>query len=189
MNIANGFARLPTKLIAAIIDEVKDIKSLCSLARCSSLCYQVVLPLLYGDIQLTQYHHLLNRYYNDTIPHAYKLTCMLLRDPNKAARVCSLTVVRKYIPQPPHVSSILEQNLYADGIEKENLDRNILRLIPSNECDKQGNYELFTAYAQCRDSSVALLILLHRLRFIKHLGIATWLPPKPDIFDMTRKYG
>ena len=73
--MASGFARLPTELIATIIDEVKDIKTLCSLARCSSLYYQVVLPLLYGDIQLTQYHHLLNRHYNDAIQRVQAYLC------------------------------------------------------------------------------------------------------------------
>ena len=172
----NGFARLPTELKAAIIGEVRDIKTLRNLARCSSLCYQLVLPYLYGDIQLTHYHHRVSHRYDDAIRHAYKLTCVLLSDPVKAACVRSLTVVRKYIQQPPHAPSIIKQRFYAPGIKRKNLDRYILDLVPPGECDKHGNHPWFTAFAECRDSSVALLILLPRLPSLNHVCIATWLP-------------
>ena len=176
-DMAGDFAHLPTELIAAIISEVKDIKTLRSLARCSSLCYELVLPHLYRDIQLTYYYHHLVGCYDDAIRHAYKLLCVLLRDPSKAACVRSLTVVRKYVPQSPNALSILKQRSYAPGIKKEDLDQRILDLVPPHEFDEHGNHPWLTPFAQCRDSSVALLILLPRLPSLQHVCIAAWLPP------------
>ena len=149
---------LSTEALTAIVDKIDHQGTLFDLLLCSRLLYRIALPFLYRHVGLVRRVNLKTR--QVLYPNAYDFACRVLRDPQLAIFVESITIVPSYSTE----------DLPSYGAETESLDSGILRAVAY---DWEGGDKHLKAFRKCRDSETAIAILLPFLPQLRELHLVT----------------
>ena len=169
MEMEAGLDNLPQELLAAVIEEVDDSRTLYTLLRCSLRLYNITLPRLYRNIVLHQYQEKHKKRSNYHYIHRlYDFTCQILRNSQAATSMRTFTVVHKWRPH----------RIRNRGILEESLDGNVSQAISHGYNDAEKACWL-KEMAGCRDAAVLLGVLLPRLPCLARADIALRSPYIP----------